>query len=164
MDGVLKAFELRLQMLYARLKDLDRALRTSVRRRHYRLCAWRHAAIALGFTAHDLLALCGGRARGRGRETQRASRPAPRVSISGPQHSARLRDRASVTVKLQAEVPHAGPARTDTPLQTPHRTAAAERFQDRDPPPSTFKQRWAGGIRHRSLWRMSPTILGYHEQ
>jgi hypothetical protein len=48
MDGVLKAFELRLQMLYACLKDLHRALRTSVRQRRYRLCAWRHAAIALG--------------------------------------------------------------------------------------------------------------------
>jgi hypothetical protein len=35
-------------MLDARLKDLDRALRANGRRRHYRLCAWRHAAIALG--------------------------------------------------------------------------------------------------------------------
>ncbi len=45
-DGVPKSFERRLQTLYARLKDLPQALRTYVTRRHYRLCAWRVAAIA----------------------------------------------------------------------------------------------------------------------
>jgi hypothetical protein len=57
----------------------------------------------------------------------------PHKSRSVASNSARLRDRASVTVKLQAEVPHAGQLERDTRLQTPHRTAAAERSQDRDP-------------------------------
>jgi hypothetical protein len=49
----------------------------------------------------------------------------PRESRSVAPNSARLRDRASVTVKLQAEVPHAGPARTrySSPDPAPHRSS-----------------------------------------
>ena len=45
-DRVLKSFERRLQTLYARVKSLHPTLPT-VRLSHYRLCAWRLAAIAL---------------------------------------------------------------------------------------------------------------------
>jgi hypothetical protein len=49
----------------------------------------------------------------------------PRESRSVASNSARLRDRASVTVKLWAEVPQAGPARTrySSPDPAPHRSS-----------------------------------------
>jgi hypothetical protein len=74
-----------------------------------------------GVTAHDLPALFGGRTRGRGRETQRANRPAPQVSISSLEPRASARSCCGA-VKLQDEVPHAGPANTrdSSPDPAPH--------------------------------------------
>ena len=58
-------------------------------------------------------------------EGERPNGQVPRESRSVAPNSARLRDRASVTVKLQAEVPHAGPARTrySSPDPAPHRSS-----------------------------------------
>jgi hypothetical protein len=116
-----EVFKRSLQTLYARLNDLHLVLRptsggavTSFALGVLRRLRW-------GVTAHNLPALFGGRTRGRGRETQRANRQAPQVSI-GTSNPAPLRDRAAATVKLQDEVPHAGPANTRdfSPDPAPH--------------------------------------------
>ena len=128
MDGVLKAFELRLQMLYARLKDLDRALRTSVRRRHYRLCAWRLAAIALGcHCSSPPRSLWGSRERKRERDpTGESAGPASLDQWPRTPRLCAIALRRQSSSRLKSHTP--SQPTQDTPLQTPHRTTAAERF------------------------------------
>ena len=83
-------------------------------------------------TAHDLLALCGGRARGRGRDpTGESAGPASLDQWPPTPRVCAIALRSQSSSRLKSHTP--GQLEQDPPLQTPHHTAAAERFQDRDP-------------------------------
>ena len=111
-EGILKSFQLHLQTLYTLLQRLQPLLRTNFWRSRPR----RSVARTLRFHFLRPPNPLGGRARGRGNETQRRIRGWPHGSRSVPQAPRLGATNASVAFGLRAEVLLAGPARPPTLL------------------------------------------------